>query len=136
MNTDLSHNTILLFDGYCNLCNSCVKFVLRHEKNPTVLFASLQSKEGIKLLEQFDINPQVTDSLVLIDNNKPYIKSSAALRLTKYLKGLYPLSMVFILIPPFIRNMVYDYIAKHRYKWFGKSDTCMVPDKNSVNRFL
>lgn len=130
------HKVILLFDGYCNLCNGCVKFVLKHEKNSLVKFASLQSETGEKLLNKYHINPKTTDSLVLIENGKAYIKSTAALKLSKYMKGIYPFCMVFIIVPPIIRNWVYDFIAKHRYKWFGKSDTCMVPDKNLANRFL
>ena len=131
-----THNVILLFDGYCNLCNGCVKFVLKHEKNDLVSFASLQSEAGEKLLKQFNIDPKVTDSLVLIENNTASIKSAAALKLTKYMKGLYPLCMGFMIVPPFIRNWVYDFIARHRYRWFGKSDTCMVPDKNIASSFL
>lgn len=136
MDIEASHKIILLFDGYCNLCNGCVKFVLNHEKNSLITFASLQSETGEKLLAKYHIDPGVTDSLVLIEHGKVYIKSSAALRLSKYMKGFYPLCMGFIIVPPFIRNWVYDFIAKHRYKWFGKSDTCMVPDKNLANRFL
>lgn len=136
MDENLKNKTILLFDGYCNLCNGCVKFVLKHEKNDLISFASLQSETGEKLLKQYNIDPNVTDSLVLIENGTASIKSSAALKLTKYMKGLYPLCMGFMIIPPFIRNWVYDFIAKHRYKWFGKSDTCMIPDKNIANRFL
>lgn len=136
MNIEDKHNVILLFDGYCNLCNGCVKFVLKHEKNNKVSFASLQSETGRTLLIKYQIDASTIDSLVLIENGKAFIKSSAALKLSKYLKGLYPLCMSFMIIPPFIRNWVYDYIAKHRYKWFGKSETCMIPDKNVANRFL
>ncbi len=136
MDTNTNHKVILLFDGYCNLCNGCVKFVLKHEKNSEVTFASLQSETGEKLLKKYNIDTKIIDSLVLIENDKAHIKSAAALRLSKYLKGLYPLSMGLMIVPPFIRNWVYDYIACHRYKWFGKSDTCMIPDKNLANRFL
>lgn len=136
MNEDLKHKTILLFDGYCNLCNSSVQFVLNHEKKHEHLFTSLQSETGKDILKHYQIDATKIDSLVLIENNKAFIKSAAALRLTKYLKGLYPLLYAFIVVPPFIRNPIYDFIAKNRYKWFGKSDTCMMPDKNSANRFL
>ena len=132
----LTNNPILLFDGNCNLCNNSVKFIFKHEKKPTLLFASLQSEKGIELLKQMNINHLNIDSIVLIKNQKIYIKSSAALRLTLYLKGLYPLLFCLLIIPPFIRNKVYDFIAKNRYKWFGKTESCMIPDKSISNRFL
>ena len=136
MNINTHNNAILLFDGYCNLCNSSVQFVLKHEKNADLLFTSLQSETGINLLKQYNINPLNLDSLVFIKNNTVYTKSSAALRLTPYLKGLYPLLYALLIVPPFIRNAVYDYVARNRYKWFGKSDSCMMPDKAVVKRFL
>lgn len=136
MNEELNNKTILLFDGYCNLCQSSVQFVLKHEKKPEIYFASLQSESGIKLLNYYGINPNKVDSLVLIENNKAFIKSSAALRVLKYLKGMYPLGFGFIIIPDFIRNVVYDFIAKNRYKWYGKTDSCMMPDKDLMKRFL
>lgn len=136
MNEILKNKTVLLFDGYCNLCHSSVQFVLKHEKNQELYFTSLQSPIGIEILNHYSINPKEIDSLVLIEKNKAYIKSSAALRLGKYLKGLYILGYMFMIIPPFIRNAVYDYIAKNRYKWYGKQDSCIVPDENLAKRFL
>lgn len=136
MNNVLENKTILLFDGYCNLCQSSVQFVLKHEKKQVLVFTSLQSPIGKKILNQYSINPNEIDSLVLIKNNKAYIKSSAALRLGYYLKGIYFLGVILIIIPPMIRNFVYDYIAKNRYKWFGKSEACMIPDEKIANRFL
>ncbi len=136
MKEELKHKSVLLFDGYCNFCSSTVQFVFSREKNDTLYFASLQSESGIELLSHYNIDPKKTDSLVLIENGKAYIKSSAALRLTRYLKALYPLLFGFTIIPAFLRNLVYDYIARNRYKWFGKSESCMLPDKNLATRFL
>jgi predicted DCC family thiol-disulfide oxidoreductase YuxK len=136
MKEELKYKTILLFDGYCNLCNSSVQFVLKHEKKEELYFTSLQSEAGIEILKEYSIDVNKVDSLVLIENNKAYIKSSAALKAAKYLKGLYPLLFSFIIVPPFIRNFVYDFIARNRYKWYGKSDTCMIPDKQVAQRFL
>jgi predicted DCC family thiol-disulfide oxidoreductase YuxK len=132
----LNNKTILLFDGYCNLCHSSVQFILKHEKKSKLYFTSLQSEIGIQLLNHYSINPNEVDSLVLIENNKAFVKSSAALRVLKHLKGLYPLGFGFMIFPEFIRNKVYDFIAKNRYKWFGKGDNCLVPDKELLNRFL
>ena len=131
-----STTPILLFDGYCNLCNNCVKFVLRHEKNTDIQFASLQSEVGLALLQKHAINPKEIDSLVLITQDAVYLKSSAALRLTKYFKGLYPLLIILLIVPVFIRDGVYDYVARNRYKWFGKQDNCMIPSPEIKNRFL
>lgn len=136
MKEELNHKAILLFDGYCNLCNSSVQFVLKHEKKEELYFTSLQSEAGIEILKEYAIDVNKVDSLVLIENNQAYIKSSAALRASKYLKGLYPLLFSFIIVPAFIRNFVYDFIARNRYKWYGKSDTCMIPDKKISHRFL
>ena len=133
---DSNKNPILLFDGYCNLCNNSVQFILKHEKNTDLVFTSLQSEAGISLLKQYNINPLNLDSLVFIKNNKFHTKSSAALLLTPYLKGLYPLLYSLLIIPPFIRNTVYDYIARNRYKWYGKAESCMMPTKELMNRFL
>lgn len=130
------HNLILLFDGYCNLCHSSVQFVIKHEKKQTIKFASLQSEIGKQLLSQYSINPNKIDSLVFIENGKCYIKSTAALKLSKYLKGIYSLGIVFIVIPTFIRNYIYDYVAKNRYKWFGKKNSCLILDKDLQQRFL
>ncbi len=136
MNSMLRNKTILLFDGYCNLCHSSVLFVLKHEKKSTIYFTSLQSDIGIEILNHYSIDPQKTDSLVLIEKNQAYIKSSAALRLAKHLKGLYPLALVFLIVPAFIRNFIYDFIAKNRYKWYGKMDSCLMPDPELAKRFL
>lgn len=136
MNHALEHKTVLLFDGYCNFCSNTVQFILKHEKKQNIFFASLQSEIGMELLQQYHIDPSQTDSLVLIENKRAYIKSSAALRVSKHLKGLYPALFAFMIVPAFLRNAVYDWIARNRYKWFGKSDSCMLPDPAVKKRFL
>lgn len=133
---ELRHKPILLFDGHCNFCSSAVQFVAKHEKNQKLFFTSLQSSTGQDLLEHYKIDPVKTDSLVLIDNDKAYVKSGAALRMTRYMKGLYPILSVFMIVPAFIRNTIYDYIARNRYRWFGRSESCMLPDKELGKRFL
>lgn len=131
-----NNSPILLFDGHCNLCNNSIQFVLRHEKKAIIQFASLQSEIGTRLLQQHAINTKEIDSLVLIDNETVFVKSAAALRLTKHLKGLYPALIILLVVPAFIRDVVYDYVARNRYKWFGKTDSCMVPSPKFKNRFL
>lgn len=98
-------------------------------------FAPLTSEAGILLRNYFEI-PAGTDSIILIKDHSAYIKSCAALRLTQYMKNLWPLMMVFVIIPPFIRNRVYDYIAKRRMKWFGRVENCALLDAEDRSRFL
>ena len=127
---------IILFDGVCNLCNSSVNFVIKHDKKNRYRFAALQSDIGKDLVNQFGIDPNETDSIILIKGQKHYIRSSAALRVAKGLSGGYPLFYVFMIIPTFVRNWVYDYIAKNRYKWYGKRESCMIPTEELKSRFL
>ncbi|MBC7693913.1 MAG: DUF393 domain-containing protein [Burkholderiales bacterium] len=136
MNNILKNKTILLFDGYCNLCHSSVQFILKHEKTQEIYFTSLQSKVGIEILNYYSIDASKIESLVLIEKNKAYLKSTAALRLAKYLKNPFPIAFGLTIIPAFIRNMVYDLIAKNRYKWYGKTDSCLIPDPELAKRFL
>ena len=126
---------VLLFDGVCNLCSGSVQFVLKRNSKGNIRFASLQSEIGQELRATYQI-PEDTDSIVFIKNYKAYLKSSAALRIATYLS--FPLNWlyIFIIIPPFIRNFLYDIIAKNRYKWFGKQDACMLPTPEIRSRFL
>lgn len=132
----LKHKQILLFDGHCNFCSSVVQFVSAREKNDTLYFASLQSDTGRELLAHYHIDPAQTDSLVLIDGDRAYVRSAAALRTTRFMKGLYPLLRALLIVPPFLRDAVYNFVARHRYRWFGRSESCMLPDKELARRFL
>lgn len=134
-NTEIIKNkAIVLFDGSCGLCNKSVRFILKHEKNKELYFSALQSEIGKQLLKQFNL--QNADSIVFIKDQKAFIKSSGALQLTKYLKGLWPLLFAFYIVPKFIRNGVYDYIARNRIKWFGTADYCEMMTPELKNRFL
>lgn len=132
----MEYDEIVLFDGVCNLCNSSIRFFLKKERTPILKFASLQSKKGQLLLSNYQLAGKNIDSIVYISQGKAYVKSSAVLRLTKKLKGLYPLLFGFIVFPAFIRDFVYDWIAKNRYKWFGKTESCMLPTKETQERFV
>lgn len=127
---------IILFDGICNFCDATINFVINHDKKGNFVFAPLQSSTGEALLKKFAISREVTDSMVLIEGEKVYVKSTAALRISRKLNGLYPLLYGFIILPKFIRDSVYDLIAKNRYKWFGKKDSCMLPTPEIRQRFL
>ncbi len=136
MPAENNYTAIILFDGICNLCNSSISFIIKHDKKNYFRFASLQSEKGKELIKKYTIDSSKTDSLVLIENNYTYIKSTAALRITKHLNKLYPLFYGFIFIPPFIRNFIYDIIARNRYKWFGKRDICIIPADELKSKFL
>jgi predicted DCC family thiol-disulfide oxidoreductase YuxK len=135
VNELLTKQPILLIDGDCVLCNKSVNFLLKNEKKPMLSFASLQSNTGKMLLEYFEV-PKTVDSMVLIRNHQIFIKSCAALRITTYMKGLWPLMVVFVIIPPFLRNLVYDYIAKRRFKIHGKTNACEMIESKYRSRFL
>jgi predicted DCC family thiol-disulfide oxidoreductase YuxK len=118
---------IILFDDFCNLCSGSVQFIIKHDPKRIFRFASLQSEFGKKVLEQFHLPANELNSFILLENGKIYTRSTAALRVTKKLKGFWKLLYGFIIVPPFIRDAVYTLIANNRYKWFGKKETCWLP---------
>ncbi|ANH81309.1 hypothetical protein A8C56_10225 [Niabella ginsenosidivorans] len=126
---------LILFDGECNLCNRAVQFIVKRDKKAFYRFASLQSSVGRSLMQQYAI-PLDYSSIVLIENGKAYLKSTAALRVARHLTGFWPLLSLFLAIPRPIRNQVYDIVARNRYKWFGKTMHCMVAHPQIQNRFL
>ncbi|MEN1969547.1 thiol-disulfide oxidoreductase DCC family protein [Lentibacillus sp. N15] len=126
---------IILFDGACNFCDKSVQFILKRDPNGRFKFASLQSDIGKDLLRKYDA-PSDIDSMVLIEGNKCYFKSSAALRICKNLKGLWKLLYFLLAVPKPLRDVFYKIIAKNRYKWFGKKESCMLPSPEERKRFL
>jgi len=128
---------ILFFDGVCNLCNKWVQFVIRNDKKKQIVFASLQSKYGQEAQQELKQQTgSVPDSLVLYHNNKFYTKSSAALKTATLMGGAWPILAIGFILPGFIRNGIYDIVARNRYKWYGKRDECMVPSPGLKARFL
>ncbi|MBT2642257.1 thiol-disulfide oxidoreductase DCC family protein [Bacillus sp. ISL-41] len=126
---------VILFDGVCNFCDASVQFILDRDDKELFRFASLQSDAGQELLQKYNV-PDDVDSMILIEKGKVYYKSSAALRISRHLRGAWKLLYVFMIVPPPIRNVVYDLIAKNRFKWFGQKDSCMLPPPNVRKRFL
>ncbi|MDO8996647.1 MAG: thiol-disulfide oxidoreductase DCC family protein [Sediminibacterium sp.] len=120
-------NPVILFDGVCNLCNSSVQFVIKHDPKKKFRFASIQGDYGQQVLKQFHLPPDSLNSFILLKDNQIYTHSTGALKVAKQLSGAWPLLYVFIIIPPFIRNAVYQFIANNRYKWFGKKESCAIP---------
>ena len=128
--------SILLFDGLCNLCNGSVNFILKRDKLGKFKFASLQYEIGKKLTNKFDIDTNIVDSIILIKNEKVFIKSSALLEILKDLPIGWRVFRIGIILPKFIRDYLYDFVAKHRYRIFGKKDECPIPPKDIQDRFL
>ncbi len=127
---------IVFFDGVCNLCSSAVQTIIKNDKKNHFLFASLQSDTAKQKLATFlNKNPQL-DSIILLDNETIYTKSQAVLRIAKHLKFPLNLAYGFIIIPSFISNIVYSFIAKNRYKWFGKKEECWLPTPEIKAKFL
>ncbi len=133
---NLENKSIILFDGVCNLCNSSIQFIIKRDKKHHFLFTSLQSDAGQELLLHFKLKKSDFDSIILIQNNKVYQKSTAILQISRYLPGLWKLNYAFIIFPKFIRDFVYTIIANNRYKWFGKKEVCMIPTPELKARFL
>jgi len=129
---------LILFDGVCNLCNSSVLYVIKRDTKNKFLFAPLQSEMGNEIIEEFKIDTKKTDSILLFDptNHKIYHKSSAALRIANQLNYPTKLLSIFFIIPAILRNLVYNYIAKNRYKWFGRKDACMIPTPDLQAKFM
>lgn len=127
---------IILFDGFCNLCSWSVKFILKRDKKDIFRFASLQSETGKRILSEFKLPVDFEKSVVLIENNSVYFNSEAALRISKNLRHLWPLLFVLILVPKFVRDSIYNFIAKNRFKWFGQRNSCYSPEKNYDYKFL
>ncbi|KQR70598.1 thiol-disulfide oxidoreductase DCC family protein [Pedobacter sp. Leaf176] len=131
----MSNNPVIFFDGVCNLCNAAVQFVIEHDADSTFKFTALQSDFAKKMLPEFDFDTSKINSIVLLQNSKLYTKSSAALRIARKLNGLLPLLYVFIIVPKFIRDWIYDIVAKNRYKWWGRQERCWVPTPELKSRF-
>ena len=132
----MQKQSIILFDGLCNLCDGAVKFVIKYDIEKNFLFTSLQSDMGQKLLKQYSLPLENFNSFTLIQDNKVYTRSTAALKVAKQLNGGIKFLYVFIIVPPFIRNAIYNWIAKNRYKWFGKKEVCLIPTPELKARFL
>lgn len=128
---------LILFDGVCNLCNSSVQYIIKHDKKNLFLFAALQSNVGKSVIEAYHIDTKKTDSILLYSPKKGIdYKSTAALKIASKLGFPINVMSVFFIVPPFIRNWIYDFIAKNRYHWYGKKEACMIPTPELKSRFL
>lgn len=131
-----SYNHVILFDGVCNFCNSSINLIIRNDRKNIFRFAPLQSEAGTLITRHYGIDTSKTDSIIYIEDGKAYVKSSAALHIARHMKGLYPLLYAFMALPRFLRDPFYDLIARNRYKWFGKKESCMVPTPETRQKFI
>ena len=132
----MNNHPTILFDGVCNFCNSAVNFTIKRNKKANILFAALQSEAGKRLLKENDLPVEDMQSFIFIDKGKAYNRSTAALKVCRHLSGLWPLCYGLIIVPEFIRDGIYNWIAKNRYKWFGERQECMIPSAAVKARFL
>ncbi|MEO7924451.1 MAG: thiol-disulfide oxidoreductase DCC family protein [Chitinophagaceae bacterium] len=127
---------VILFDGVCNFCNYWVNFAIRHDRKKKLRFTPLQGGTAERILPRYNIHPTALSSVIFIDKGKAYTQSSAAIRICKYLDGGWKLFYALMIIPKFLRDLIYNIIARNRYKWFGKKESCMVPATGLKERFL
>lgn len=133
MNTEKS---IILFDGVCGLCNKSINYIIDHDDKNQFVFAPLQSEIAKKLLEPHNISHESLHSIILIHKNKVYQKSNAVLKIVSYLRGISRILVIGYILPRFLRDKCYDFIAKRRYRWFGKYDACRMPTPEMKAKFL
>jgi predicted DCC family thiol-disulfide oxidoreductase YuxK len=132
----VNDRAIILFDGVCNFCNGAINFLIKQDKKGIFYFAPLQSEAGQKLLQQYQLPKESFKSFILIDNGEVYQKSTAVLKIFNRLPWYWKELQVLRIVPPLLRNAIYDFIAANRYKWFGKKEQCMVPTPEVKSRFL
>ena len=128
---------IILFDGVCNLCNSSVQYIIKHDTKDVFRFVALQSELGQKIVSHIGISEKSIDSIILYEPGIAYYyKSAAALEIAKQLGGLNSFATVFKILPLSFRDRIYDYVAKNRYKWYGKQESCMIPTSKLKAKFF
>lgn len=134
--SELQDKGIVLFDGVCNFCNASINFMIRNDRADYFRFLPLQSEKGKKIVERYHLDPENLQTVILLENGKIYTRSTAALRIARKLRGAWKLFYAFVIVPPFLRDLVYNVIAKNRYRWWGKQDACMVPTPDVRKKFL
>jgi len=132
----LNDNPVVLFDGVCNLCHGSVLFIIKHDSQAKLKFASLQSDYGAEQMRRFNLSPSSLSSVLLIKDGQVFQQSNAALEIGRMLDGMWPVVYAFKIVPLFIRDFVYQWIANNRYRWFGKKEQCMIPTPEIKSRFV
>ena len=127
---------VVIFDGVCNLCARSVKFILAHEAEPRLRFVPLQSPAGARMMREFGFSPEDAKTFVLVVDGKPHVRSDAAIRVARYLRGGWRVLGAIRIVPRPIRDWAYDVVARNRYRWFGRAESCMVPTPEIRARFV
>ncbi len=127
---------VILFDGVCNLCSGSVNWIIDHDKKNLFKFSALQSNYGKGIVAKYNMEGNYMDTAILLDEDDIFLGSDAVLRILKHLGGIYSLAYLFIIVPAFIRNFVYQVVSENRYRWFGKMDTCRIPTPQLKANFL
>jgi predicted DCC family thiol-disulfide oxidoreductase YuxK len=130
------NNDIVLFDGVCNLCSGSVLFIIQRDKKGIFKFASLQSSFGQQQLEKFNIDKNLLHSIILVRGKQIFQRSDAALEIANQLSGAWPVLYILKILPRFLRDGIYNLIARNRYRLFGKKDVCWIPTPELKERFL
>ena len=137
MGSDIEINkSVILFDGYCNFCNSQVNSILRFDSKKIFYFSNLDSSFSKKVIKENKVESLEGKTIILYHNNKIIIKSNAAIKIAYLLGGFFKIFIIFKILPSFIRDGIYDVISRNRYRWFGKSDSCYIPKKEILDRFI
>jgi predicted DCC family thiol-disulfide oxidoreductase YuxK len=136
MSGEWSSLRIVFFDGVCNLCNASVDYLVRRDRKRHLRYASLQSDIGQRMLADVGLPTSEFGSFIYLDRGRLHMRSSGAIRVAMRLGGLWTLMGIFLMVPPFIRDAVYDGVARNRYRWFGKRDTCRLPTPEERDLFL
>jgi predicted DCC family thiol-disulfide oxidoreductase YuxK len=127
---------IIIFDGVCNFCNASIDFIMRHDRNSIFLFTANQNPKGQEILARYGVPVEEVGTVYYLEGDKLHNKSSAALRIARRLSFPYKLAFGFMIVPRFIRDAVYSLIARNRYNWFGKKETCRIPSPEEAARFI
>lgn len=127
---------IVFFDGVCNLCDQSVQFIIRHDHRAHFRFATLQSPLGQQILRKYGRAAEAGESVLLLRHGRLFDRSRAALEICRSLSGLWPLLYFFVIVPPVLRDWIYEWVARNRYRWFGKKEACMIPTPELRSRFI
>lgn len=130
------HERVIVFDGVCNWCTAWVNFMIDHDPQGKFKFGTLQSEQGQQILHDLQLSTENFDTFLLLEQDRVFTKSTAALRIVRHLSGFWRLFYIFIVVPRPFRDAIYDVVARHRYKWMGKADACRVPTPNERARFV
>jgi predicted DCC family thiol-disulfide oxidoreductase YuxK len=135
VNTEAPH-AVVLFDGVCNLCNGFVAFVIPRDPRGRIRFAALQSDAARRLMAQTGVTAGGADSIVLVEGQRAFVRSDAALRIARHLRFPWPILYGLVVVPRPLRDWIYDIVARNRFRWFGRRDVCMLPGPDTKDRFL